>query len=336
MNRGEQGISDTGTPYADLSPDTVLCALESAGFSPDGSMLALNSYENRVYQIGIEDSPPLVAKFYRPLRWSDAAILEEHAFSLSLAKEEIPVVAPLVSSTGETLHRYQGYRFSLFPRQGGRWPELDNLDNLTWIGRFLGRIHLLGTTRKFAHRPSMNPKEICRESSAFLLQNGFIPLELETSYRQLSMELQMMIESAFDQVPSCRWICLHGDCHPGNILWTDLGPHFVDIDDCRMGPAIQDLWMLLSGDHRDMALQFSYLRDGYEMFCELDLREVALIEPLRTLRMIHYAAWIARRWNDPAFPAAFPWFNSIQYWQEHLSQLEQQKSVLQQSPLPVY
>ena len=336
MNRGEQRISDTGAPYADLSPDTIVCALESAGFRPDGGMLALNSYENRVYQIGIEDSLPLVAKFYRPARWSDATILEEHSFTLTLAEEEIPVVAPLVSSSGETLHRHQGYRFSLFPRQGGRWPELDNPDNLAWIGRFLGRIHLHGAARPFAHRPSIDPKTIAPESSEYLLENGFIPLEHAASYRQLCENLQRLIEERFDGVPNCRWIRLHGDCHPGNILWTDQGPHFVDMDDCRMGPAMQDLWMLLSGDNRDMALQLSYLREGYEMFRELDAREVVLIEPLRTLRMIYYAAWLARRWNDPAFPAAFPWFNSTQYWQEHLSLLTQQQAVLQQPALPLY
>lgn len=336
MNGEEPGVADAATPYADLSPDAIVGALESAGFNPDGSMLALNSYENRVYQIGVDDGPPLVVKFYRPLRWSDAAILEEHSFSLSLAEEEIPVIAPLISSTGETLHHYRGYRFGLFPRQGGRWPELDNPDNLTWIGRFLGRIHLSGATRQFAHRPSMDPNAICRDSAEFLLENGFIPLEFENNYRLLCTELQQMIAEIFDKVHGCRWIRLHGDCHPGNILWTDLGPHFVDMDDCRMGPAVQDLWMLLSGDHRDMALQLGYLRDGYEMFRQFDPREVSLIEPLRTLRIVHYAAWLARRWKDPAFPTAFPWFNSTQYWQDHLAILAQQKSALQHPPLPLY
>jgi len=329
-------MPDNSAPYADLSPDAIICALESAGFNPDGRMLALNSYENRVYQIGIEDGPMLVAKFYRPHRWSDAAILEEHSFSLSLAKEEIPVVAPLLSPDGKTLYKFQGFRFSLFPRQGGRWPEFDNLDNLTWIGRFLGRIHLLGAAQSFIHRPSIDPKTIGPESSGYLLENGFIPLEYESNYRRLCAELQSLIGEMFDMVPDCRWIRLHGDCHAGNLLWTDQGPHFVDMDDCRMGPAIQDLWMLLSGDHRDMALQLSYLGDGYEMFRELNRKEIVLIEPLRTLRMIHYAAWLARRWNDPAFPTAFPWFNTTQYWQEHLSLLAQQKSALQQPPLTLY
>ena len=329
-------MSDTRAPYAELSPDVVIGAIESVGFAPDGRMLALNSYENRVYQIGIEDGTVLVAKFYRPGRWSDATIIEEHSFSLSLAEEEIPVVAPLVAPSGETLHQFQGYRFSLFPRQGGRWPEFDNPDNLTWVGRFLGRIHLLGAAKPFAHRPNIDPKTIGPDAAAYLLEHGFIPLEYESNYRLLCAELQRLIEEKFDAVPAVRWIRLHGDCHSGNILWTDHGPHFVDMDDCRMGPAIQDLWMLLSGERREMALQLSHLREGYEAFRDLNLRELALIEPLRTLRMIHYAAWLARRWSDPAFPKAFPWFNTNQYWQEHLSLLAQQKSALQQPALPLY
>lgn len=329
-------MADQSTPYADLSPDVILGALESAGFCPDGRMLALNSYENRVYQIGIEDGPALVTKFYRPERWSDAQILEEHQFSLSLADEEIPVVAPLRSADGDTLHKFEQYRFSLFPRQGGRWPELDEPKNLTWIGRFLGRIHLLGAAHSFTQRPSIDAQTIGPESSNYLLTNGFIPLELESSYRQLCAELQSLIEESFAGVPNCRWIRLHGDCHAGNILWTDHGPHFVDMDDCRMGPAIQDLWMLLSGDQREMMQQLAHLVEGYQMFRELNPRETTLIEPLRTMRMIHYAAWLARRWNDPAFPIAFPWFNTTQYWQQHLSQLEQQKSVLRRAQQPLF
>ncbi|HIP53820.1 MAG TPA: serine/threonine protein kinase [Chromatiales bacterium] len=328
-------MSDTAPPYANLSPETLLQALESAGFRPDGSVLALNSYENRVYQIGIEDDRPVVAKFYRPGRWSDAAILEEHAFSLTLAQEEIPVVAPLRNAEGETLHRFEGFRFSLFPRHGGRWPELDSPDNLGWIGRFLGRIHQVGATRPFLHRPSIDPKDMGRASVLYLLEEGFIPPELTHRYREIADRLQLMIEAAFEAV-SYTNIRLHGDCHPGNILWTDQGPHFVDLDDCHNGPAIQDLWMLLSGDRNERTLQLDALREGYEMFRTLDPGEVALIEPLRTLRMIHYAAWLARRWHDPAFPSAFPWFNTPQYWQDHIAQLEQQVRELGQSPLPLY
>jgi len=329
-------MSETVAPYEGLTPDVIIGAVEAAGFEPDGGMLALNSYENRVYQVGLEEATPLVAKFYRPGRWSDDCIREEHTFSLALAADEIPVVPPLSNREGETLHFHQGFRFTLFPRQGGRWPDLDDPDRLTWTGRFLGRIHQLGAACDFEHRPVLDPGVMGRESSEWLLDNGFIPIDLETRYRRLTEALHKSVESVFAQAAGCRRIRLHGDCHLGNILWTDNGPHFVDMDDCRMGPAIQDLWMLLSGDRQEMALQLAYLREGYETFRDLDPREIPLIEPLRTLRMIHYAAWIARRWGDPAFPNAFPWFNSHQYWQDHLSQLEQQQLSLEQPPLPLY
>ncbi len=329
-------MSEADTPYADLSPETILSALESVGYQPSGGMLALNSYENRVYQIGMEDAPPLVAKFYRPERWSDASIQEEHDFTLALAADEIPVVPPLQDPAGNTLHHYQGYRFALFPRRGGRWPELENPDNLAWIGRFIARIHLLGAARPFVHRPRIDPDQMGRDCARYLLDQGAIPLELESAYRRVTEALQQRIDAAFTACRDCQTIRLHGDCHPGNILWTDQGPHFVDMDDCRSGPAIQDLWMLLSGDRQEMALQLSYIREGYETFRELDGREVALIEPLRTLRMIHYAAWLARRWSDPAFPQAFPWFHTHQYWQSHLGELEQQLRLLDEPPLPLY
>ena len=329
-------MSDKAVPYAGLTPETILKAIESTGLRPDGGLLALNSYENRVYQIGMEEGPPLVAKFYRPGRWSDDAILEEHAFTLALAAEEIPVVAPLAHADGSTLRHFEGFRFSLFPRQGGRWPELEQAENLQWTGRFLARIHLVGSVQAFRHRPAIDPDQMGREAALFLLQSGFVPHELEHSYRQTTEQLQNAGEQAFDQAADCRTLRLHGDCHRGNILWTDAGPHFVDLDDCRSGPAIQDLWMLLSGDRHEMALQLTHLREGYELFRPLDLRELSLIEPLRTLRIIHYAAWLARRWDDPAFPRAFPWFTSRQYWQQHLSQLQQQQAALENPPLALY
>ncbi|MCP3866664.1 MAG: serine/threonine protein kinase [Gammaproteobacteria bacterium] len=329
-------MTETAAPYDALTPDVILGAIESAGFQPYGGILALNSYENRVYQVTLDEAPPLIAKFYRPSRWSDECILEEHRFSHALAMDEIPVVPPLANADGETLHEYQGFRFALFPRQGGRWPELDNPDRLAWIGRFLGRIHQLGASQDFIHRPVLDPNTMGRDSAAWLLENGFIPIEQESSYRRLTETLMDSIDSAFDKASECRWIRLHGDCHRGNILWTDQGPHYVDMDDCRMGPAIQDMWMLLSGDRSEMAIQLSYLREGYETFRVLDPREIPLIEPLRTLRMIYYAAWLARRWEDPAFPDAFPWFNTTQYWQDHLSQLEQQRHGLEQPPLALY
>ncbi|MCP3671716.1 MAG: serine/threonine protein kinase [Gammaproteobacteria bacterium] len=327
---------ETLPPYSGLTPDTIITALESCGFHPDGSMLALNSYENRVYQIGQEDALPLVAKFYRPGRWSDAAIQEEHEFSLSLAAEEIPVVAPLQDAEGNTLHSHAGYRFSLSPRQGGRWPDLDDPDDLMWAGRLMARIHQLGASQPFEHRPSLNPQEMGSDSAHYLLENNFVPIELESRYRQTTEELQQIIDSSFDSAGPYQQIRLHGDCHPGNILWTDNGPHFVDLDDCRNGPAIQDLWMLLSGERNEMAMQLSYLREGYEMFRPLNPAEVHLIEPLRTLRIIHYAAWLARRWDDPAFPAAFPWFNTNQYWQDHIATLAQQRAAMENPPLALY
>jgi Ser/Thr protein kinase RdoA (MazF antagonist) len=323
-------------PYSDLTPDTILAALESCGFQPDGSMLGLNSYENRVYQIGMEDGPPLVAKFYRPGRWSDAAILEEHKFSLTLAAEEVPVVAPIKDSTGNSLHSYGGYRFSLSPRQGGRWPDLDDPDDLMWVGRLMARIHQIGASHPFEYRPTLNQDEMGRESAEYLLTNGFIPIELESSYSQIIQDLQTSIDNQFNSVGTYQQIRLHGDCHMGNILWTDSGPHFVDLDDCRNGPAIQDLWMLLSGEHNEMSMQMSYLREGYEMFRPLNSAEIRLIEPLRTLRIIYYAAWLAKRWNDPAFPAAFPWFNTTQYWQDHLATLEHQQVAMENPPLSLY
>ncbi|MCW8890696.1 MAG: serine/threonine protein kinase [Sedimenticola sp.] len=328
-------MSEPDTPYASLTPETILQAIESVGYQPSGGMLALNSYENRVYQIGMEEAEPLVAKFYRPERWASASILEEHQFSLALAENELPVIAPLVDSKGETLHTYQDYRFALFPRRGGRWPELDNPDNLEWIGRFIARIHQLGSVKPFLSRAAIDPERMGRDSAEYLLSHQFIPLELESGYQRITESLQKTIDELFTST-QYKKIRLHGDCHPGNILWTDRGPHFVDMDDCQTGPAIQDLWMLLSGDRQEMALQLSYIREGYETFRSLDTQEIALIEPLRSLRMIHYAAWLARRWTDPAFPNAFPWFNSHQYWQEHLLQLEQQLHSLEGPPLPIY
>ncbi len=328
-------MTDTA-PYSGLTPDTILAALESCGFQPDGSMLGLNSYENRVYQVGMEDAPPLVAKFYRPGRWSDDAIREEHEFSLALAAEEVPVVAPIKDATGNSLHSYGGYRFSLSPRQGGRWPDLDDPDDLMWVGRLMARIHQIGASHPFQHRPTLNQDEMGRESAEYLLTNGFIPIELESSYRQIIQDMQSSIDDLFDSVGTYQQIRLHGDCHMGNILWTDSGPHFVDLDDCRNGPAIQDLWMLLSGEHNEMSMQMSYLREGYEMFRPLNSAEIRLIEPLRTLRIIHYAAWLAKRWDDPAFPAAFPWFNTTQYWQDHIATLEHQQVAMGDPPLSLY
>ena len=329
------GMNEPIPVYADLDPDTVLSAVEAQGYSANGHLLALNSYENRVYQIGLEDRTFLVAKFYRPGRWSDAAILEEHSFTYELTDAEIPVVAPLQNPEGESLFHYQGFRFALFPRRGGRWPDLDNPDNLEWLGRFLGRIHAIGATHVFEHRPTLTIASLGTESYQYLLEHNFIPSYIEPAYRSLAEDLLQQIQTAFDRAGKVKQIRLHGDCHPGNILWTDAGPHFVDLDDCRTGPAIQDLWMLLSGDRQEMGAQLSEIVAGYELFADFDRRELHLIEALRTLRMLHYAAWLARRWDDPAFPQAFPWFNTTRYWEEHILQLREQAAALNEPLLVI-
>lgn len=325
----------TDTPYAGLTPDVVLDAVDSAGFRTDGTLLALNSYENRVYQAGVEDGPPLVAKFYRPGRWTDAAILEEHAFGLELAEREIPAVPPIADAAGRTLHLHAGYRFALFRRQGGRAPDLEQPDQLEWLGRFLGRIHAVGAARPFHHRHRIDIQTYGRVPRDWLLDSAFLPPELKPRYREVTDLLLTGIVRCYERAGSVRELRLHGDCHPGNVLWTDDGPHFVDLDDCGMGPAVQDLWMLLSGERRDMELQLDAVLEGYRQFMDFDARELWLVEPLRTLRMIHYAAWIARRWHDPAFPRAFPWFEAPRYWEEHLQALREQVPLLDETPLTV-
>ena len=315
-------------PYDALLPDLILDAIDDKGYQTSGSMLALNSYENRVYQVGLESGEFIVAKFYRPGRWSDEAILEEHAFAAQLAEVEVPVVAPLVDEHGETLHSYKGFRFALFERRGGRWPELEDPDTQYRLGQFLGRIHAVGATRPFAHRPALSAETFGRESLAFLVEQGFLPAEYEGQYRDLAEDLLGEIEQRFDAVeyPSIR---LHGDFHPGNILWTDSGAHLVDLDDCRSGPAVQDLWMLLSGERGQMNSQLSELLEGYEEFYDFNRAELALVEPLRTLRLLHYSAWLARRWDDPAFQQAFPWFNTVNYWEEQVLTLREQRQRLE-------
>lgn len=310
-------------PYSELTPDTLLDAVESAGFHPTGSLLALNSYENRVYQIGLDGGEFVIGKFYRPGRWSDAAILEEHRFAWELARQEIPIVAPLADANDETLHTFGNFRFALFPRRGGHWPELEDAETRLRIGRFLGRIHAVGRSGRFAHRPTIG-LEMATEAVDYLLQQGFVPSEYRDQYRQLAQSLIGLIEQGLGRFSDIEELRLHGDCHPGNILWTDHGAHFVDLDDCRTGPAIQDLWMLLSGDDAQMRDQLADVVAGYEEFSDFDWREVHLIEPLRGLRMLHYSGWLARRWDDPAFPQAFPWFNTPNYWEEQILSLREQ------------
>jgi len=320
-------------PYAGLTPDCVLDALASVGLVGDGRLLALNSYENRVYQVWIDDGPRVVAKFYRPERWTDAQILEEHAFVAALAERDIPVVAPLPLAADATLHAFGGFRFAVYPQHGGRAPELEDRETLEWMGRFIGRMHALGAVRPFRVRPALDVASFGEEPRAYLLAHGFLPEDLRAAY-------EAVVAQALDGVRRCqaragdvRTLRLHGDCHAGNVLWTDAGPHFVDFDDCRSGPAMQDLWMLLSGERSDMTRQLAAVLAGYERFFDFDRRELHLVEALRTLRLIHYAAWLARRWGDPAFPAAFPWFNTQRYWQDRILELREQIALMDEPPL---
>jgi len=319
-------------PFAVLTPDFLLDAVEAQGYRCDGRLLPLNSYENRVYQVGMEVGAPLIAKFYRPYRWSDAQILEEHQFCFDLVEQELPVVAPLQSPDGASLLHYQEFRFALFPRQGGRAPEFDNLDNLLILGRFLGRIHLLGASKVFSHRPALTIRRY-GEDSVGLISRGFIPGELKAAYDSLTKDLLQALEEIFGACRGVRSIRVHGDCHAGNILWRDDNPHFVDLDDTCSAPAIQDIWMLLSGDRERQTRQLASIMAGYTEFYDFHPIELRLIEALRTLRIMHYSAWLAKRWNDPAFPLNFPWFNTVRYWSEHILELREQYAALQEPVL---
>lgn len=335
-----------------LTPDVVMDALASVGLYGDGRQLALSSYENRVYQLHLEDGQAVVAKFYRPKRWTSEQILEEHAFSRELMDAEIPVVGPLTLQ-GSTLNHFAGFAFSVSPRRGGRAPELDDPDVLEWVGRFLARIHTVGAAQAFASRPALNLQTFGVASRDWLLAHEKVPLDVQSAWSKASQSALDLIAGYADLTGATgrkdayseplQQLRLHGDCHPGNILWTPLesptsagpGPHFVDLDDARTGPAVQDLWMLLSGDRSQRSRQLGALVDGYEQFREFDRRELALIEPLRTLRLIHYSAWLARRWEDPTFPINFPWFGSSDYWQGQVQMLEEQLEAMQEDPLVV-
>ncbi|WP_130471636.1 serine/threonine protein kinase [Candidatus Magnetaquicoccus inordinatus] len=317
------------TPYQHLTPDTILNAVEEVGFRCTGTLLALNSYENRVYHIGIEEAPPLVAKFYRSGRWSSEAIREEHQFCLALHEQELPIIAPLVDSHGQTLFTHQGYRFALYPRQGGRPAELDNLEHLEQLGRLLGRLHAIGSVQPYCHRLTLSVATWGDPSVQHILQSNLLPPGMHREYQQVSSSLLHTLQKLFQAVGPYKRLRLHGDCHVGNLLWNNNAPLLLDFDDSCSGPAIQDLWMSLSGDHYEQSTQLSYLLRGYQTFFSFDRRELALIEPLRSLRLLHHAAWIARRWNDPAFPIAFPWFNAPRYWEEHIHSLQEQLHLLQ-------
>jgi len=332
-------MASSEAPYEGLTPDRVLDALGSIGIIGDGRLLALNIYENRVYQVWLEDAAggaaSVVAKFYRPARWTDAQILEEHGFVSELSEREIPAVAALSSASGATLHEFEGYRFAVYPKRGGRAPELEDRATLEWMGRFIGRMHAVGGTAAYQHRPAIDIATFGEEPRDWLVAHDFIPVDLAAAWTSVVAQALDGVRRCYDRAGDFRRLRLHGDCHAGNVLWTDDGPHFVDFDDSRMGPAVQDLWMLLSGEPADMALQCRAVLAGYEDFCEFDDREVHLVEALRTLRLIHYSAWIARRWEDPAFPAAFPWFNTQRYWQDRILELREQVAAMDESPMPL-
>ncbi len=325
-------MPDSPHPFQTLTPSFIMDAVESQGFTCDCRTSALNSYENRVYQVGIDEGQPLIAKFYRPGRWSDAQIIEEHGFCLELAEHELPVVAPWANAAGETLFNHDGFRFALYPRQGGHAPEFDNLDNLPILGRMLGRIHRIGAVRPFVHRPTLDSRSFGHASVALIVER-FIPDEYRPSYTAVTGQLLEAIDACLSEAGPVRYLRAHGDCHAGNILWRDGAPHFVDFDDARMAPAVQDLWMMLSGDRPRQTAQLDALLEGYSEFYDFQPRELRLVEALRALRMLHYSAWLASRWEDPMFPRTFPWFNTVRYWGEQILQLREQLGALSEPPL---
>ncbi len=365
-------------PFEALTPDVVLDALDSVGLRGDGRLTALSSYENRVYQVQLEDGSAVVAKFYRPQRWTDEQIQEEHDFAAELMAAEVPVIGPLKlerqpdagppqvgsdhtggsdprsgGAWGQTLHHFGGFSFSVSPRRGGRPPELDDGEVLEWIGRFLGRIHTVGAAKPFTSRPRLDVQSFGVEPMQWLLEHDKVPLDVQSAWTKVCQNAIDVVaqHSALTGATGQNGLSdsgisllrLHGDCHPGNILWTPTsaaaaagpGPHFVDLDDARTGPAVQDFWMLLSGDRSQRTRQLGALVDGYEQFRDFDRAELVLIEPLRTLRLIHYSAWLARRWDDPTFPVNFPWFGSSDYWQGQVQMLEEQLEAMQEEPLVV-
>ncbi len=319
-------------PFTQLDPDTIINALESLGYLSDQRILALNSYENRVYQVGVEEQQPVIMKFYRPERWSDEMIKEEHHFTLELADNDIPVLAP-IAIAGDTLFQYEDFRFAIYPRFGGYAPELDNEEHLLQLGRIMGRLHNIGAISKFTARPNINIEDFAEKASQYLLNNQFIPADLEQSYATTVDDLIQRVRLCYERAGDISNIRLHGDCHHGNVLTRNEQFYLVDFDDARSGPAVQDIWMFLSGDRHYMTDRLYDILDGYTEFRDFDARELHLIEALRTLRLIHYAAWLAQRWDDPAFPHAFPFFNTQRYWEEQVLALREQAALMDEAPL---
>lgn len=311
------------TPYARLTPDLVLDAVTACGLWPNGRLLALNSYENRVWQVGLEEEPPVIAKFYRPGRWSDAAIQEEHAFAQELVEAQLPIVAPL-RFTERTLLHHDGFRYALTPRHGGRAPSLESADQLEWLGRLIARMHSVGARKSFAYRGYIDRNTLIKQPMQAVLASSLLPAASRERYAQAIERVDRAVAARLDAVGPIRTLRLHGDCHPGNVLWTDAGPHFVDLDDARVGPAVQDLWMLA---HDERAMEA--LLEGYASMRDFDHAELALIPALRAMRQVHYAGWIAARWHDPAFPAAFPFAAEARWWEQHITDLHEQADELE-------
>lgn len=317
--------------YQALTPDLILDAIESLGIYPETGLLALNSYENRVYQFRSDSNERFVVKFYRPQRWSNQQICEEHQFSAELAEQEIPIATPEIIN-GQSLHEYQGYRFALFPSMGGRAFEVDNLDQLEEVGRFIGRMHQYAKAKAFRYRERLSPELLGDESMVWLRASGHVPSSLATAYFTIVEQVLAKAKLLWAEVDAAE-IRLHGDLHPSNILWTPDGPGFVDLDDAKMGPAVQDLWMMLAGDRQQQTLQLEVLLEAYEAFCDFDRRELKLIEPLRAMRMLHYNAWLSRRWEDPAFPMNFPWYAEDKYWEQQILAFKEQLAMLDEPPI---
>ncbi len=328
-------MNDQAFTFQTLHPDTIMDALFEQGIRVDSGLTPLNSYENRVYQFQDEDRRRFVVKFYRPQRWSAEQIQEEHQFALDLVADDIPVAAPL-KFNNQTLLTHQGFYFAVFPSLGGRQFEADNIDQMEWVARYLGRIHQTGQKSAFTARPGIGIQEYLREPRQVFETSTLIPSGLKAQFLAATDGLINAVIPRWDN--NVQTLRLHGDCHAGNILWRD-GPLFVDLDDARMGPAIQDLWMLLNGDKAEQRMQLETIIEAYEEFSSFDSDEIALIEPLRAMRFVYYLAWLIRRWDDPAFPRNFPWLTGEDYWRNQISTFIEQVKVLQEPPLqltPMY
>lgn len=328
-------MNDNAFTFQTLHPDTIMDALFEQGIRVDSGLTPLNSYENRVYQFQDEDRQRFVVKFYRPHRWTAEQIQEEHQFALDLLDDEVPVAAPLLFNQ-QTLLTHQGFFYAVFPCLGGRQFEADNIDQMESVARYLGRIHQTARKRIFQARPTIGIEEYLTAPRQVFEATSLIPASLKVAFLNATDALIDATKARWDNnVPVLR---LHGDCHAGNILWRD-GPLFVDLDDARMGPAIQDLWMLLNGDKAEQRMQLETIIEAYEEFSPFNSDEIVLIEPLRAMRFVYYLAWLIRRWDDPAFPRNFPWLSGEDYWRNQITIFTEQVKVLQEPPLqltPMY